>query len=35
MDDAAAAILDVITDLDTVGRKLLITTPRGWTAAAS
>lgn len=32
MDDAAAALLDIITDPDTIGQRLLITTPTGWRA---
>lgn len=33
MDDAAAALLDIVTDPGTIGRRLLITTPKGWRPA--
>lgn len=33
MDNAAAALLDIITDQGTIGARLLITTPKGWRAA--
>lgn len=29
-DDAAAGILQIITDPETVGQRILITTPKGW-----
>lgn len=30
MDDAASALLEVVTDPSTIGQRLLITTPSGW-----
>ncbi|MGO2660593.1 NAD(P)-dependent oxidoreductase [Mycetocola reblochoni] len=32
-DDAARALLAVVTDPSTVGERLVVTTPRGWTSA--
>jgi uncharacterized protein YbjT (DUF2867 family) len=32
-DDAAAALIDVVTDPGTTGQRLLVTTPKGWQPA--